>query len=60
MLDVRLLGDLHNRDIQSQLEKVRQIGKGASWFTFPSASFTDSSPSNFRRPPKEMRFVPYA
>jgi hypothetical protein len=35
-----------------------QIGSGASWMMFPSASFTDCSPNTLRRSSKEMRFFP--
>src|ERR1700680_700572 len=38
--------------------KFAQTAKGASWMIFPSASFTDSSPSTFRSCSKEIRLVP--
>lgn len=38
--------------------KFAQTAKGAFWMIFPSASFTDSSPSTFRSCSKEVRFVP--
>jgi hypothetical protein len=40
--------------------KFAQIGSGASWMIFPSASFTDSSPRTFRSCSSEVRFVPTA